>query len=408
MKTFVEKVFHALSCRIEETVFLLTRWFSWPFRLFCKRFCLSSRKNILFKCDSLVMSEHLRDFWELFQDDSHLRFHVWFPTRTKKQESISDMKKILPVSEVGPLSVYSRNWNLIALPNHSPLFLTAMRKTPAVFIGHGYRTSKPGMNESGSYNHRAFDKNGRSLYVQMFETDNMTRDSAIEFYPALKDLIVVVGSIANDKLLAMRDRRDEFRRRFGFMPDDTVVFVLSTWRKECFFEIVGDAFLKEARKLMGEFKFVLTIHPNEYRSKPPGQRVWGDYLRSQRKHGFVVREPSEDWLPYMLACDIILTDHTSLQAYGILLEKPLICVPVPDDIIWRDSATWKVREFAPVLDDMRNLRKALLEAKTNYPMDRLKQLASEMNPYPGQSAERIRKEIYELLDLTPPKGNVSL
>ena len=159
---------------------------------------------------------------------------------------------------------------------------------------------------------------------------------------------------------------------------------------------------------MGEFKFALAIHPNEYHPKPPGQRVWGEYLRAQRKHGFIVREPSEDWLPYMLACDIIITDHTSLQVHGILLEKPIICVPIPDDFIWKGSATWKVREFAPVVEDMRKLRETLLDAKNNYPMDRLEQLASEMNPYPGQSAERIRKEIYKLLELTPPKRNVSL
>jgi len=348
------------------------------------------------------MAEHLRYFCKLFEDDSRLRFNVLFPAYARKDISGEErgIDGCLPVPEIGFVSAYSRDWDLIVLPSHAPRFLAAMRSTPAVFIGHGpHSGSEAGGTGASAYGKPAFDRKGRPFYRRMFVSEPMIRDLAIQNNPVLSDVVTVVGSVANDRLLAQCDQRDEIRRCFGFRPNDIVVFVLSTWREHCLFHTVGDAFLEEAKKLMGEFKFVLTIHPNEYRPKPPGQRVWGEYLRTQKQSGFVVREPADDWKPYMVACDIIVTDHTCLAEYGVLLEKPIIRVPVPDECIWKDSITWKIGEFAPVLDDMRNLRKALREATTDYPLDKLKALAKQMNPYAGQSTERVKKEIYEILGL---------
>lgn len=61
--------------------------------------------------------------------------------------------------------------------------------------------------------------------------------------------------------------------------------------------------------------------------------------------------------------------------------------------------TWKVRQFAPILSDARMLRECLLKAKDGYPFEKLHQLAQTIHPYPGEAAERIRKEIYNLLGI---------
>ena len=48
---------------------------------------------------------------------------------------------------------------------------------------------------------------------------------------------------------------------------------------------------------------------------------------------------------------------------------------------------------------MRSLRDALCKAKTVYPVEKLAELANSMNPYPGKAAERIRGEVYKLLQI---------
>jgi hypothetical protein len=175
--------------------------------------------------------------------------------------------------------------------------------------------------------------------------------------------------------------------------------VLSTWGEFCLWRTVGDALLEQARELQGRYKFVLSAHPHEYAVKPEGQRIWGEYLRTQQQYGFLIREPSESWIPYMVASDIVVSDYTGLIEYAVLLDKPLVLSPVPEALIWKGSVTAKVREFSPILQD-RELRDCLEIAERLYPFEQLRELAREANPFPGQAAQRIRREVYDLLGIS--------
>jgi hypothetical protein len=361
------------------------------------------------------MAEHLYNFWQLFKHDLRLHFYVMLYEGKEKNRAIdvnASREKLLTtisLSEVGSFSSHFRHWDLVVVADHTDnKLLTSICKTSTLYIGHSpnskYRPEKSGTISYGKY---VLDYFGNCVYDRMFVSTHKIFELAVKQNPELSKIAVVVGNINNDRIVAALSERNRFRHTFGFRPDDIVVLVLSTWRKECLFESVGDELLQEARKLMKEFKFILTIHPNEYRAKPPGQRVWGEFLRTQRQYGFIVREPWEDWLPYMIACDVIITDHTSLAVHGVLVNKPIIRVPVPDEYIWQGSITWEIGLFAPILNDMRRLRDVILNALQNYPMDKLQKLSREINPYPGESGARVSKEVYSLLKLDPPKYTCS-
>jgi hypothetical protein len=102
----------------------------------------------------------------------------------------------------------------------------------------------------------------------------------------------------------------------------------------------------------------------------------------------------------MIASDILLTDHTSLALHGALLGLPFVYSPVPDDVLEAGTIIRQIRDISPTLrPDASNLRDALLEARDHYPSDRLKEIASQIESYPHRAAERIREEIYTLLEL---------
>jgi hypothetical protein len=154
---------------------------------------------------------------------------------------------------------------------------------------------------------------------------------------------------------------------------------------------------------MGQFHFTLSAHPREYSDEFKNEPRSGAYVESQREEGFRVRDPSEDWLPYILACDVIVADHTSLVLNGVMLGKPVVLVPVADDLIMEGSARWRLREISPIIaEDASNLRECLLRALHDYPFDEQRKLAADINSYPGQSAERVLEEIYSLLKLPAP------
>ncbi|MBN2137844.1 MAG: hypothetical protein JW720_08555 [Sedimentisphaerales bacterium] len=308
------------------------------------------------------------------------------------------MRSQLPALEVSEGWARARAWDLVVCADHC--FGGTTRRSPAVYIGHG-SPNKVLAGETTGYvcSDRAYDRKGRPLYARIFLERDEEKSLALASCHGSRDIFRVVGSMEHDDLLAQADRRDEFRLELGYKPRDVVVLILSTWGEHCLFHTMGDELLEEARKMRGEFKFILSAHPHEYRPKPAGQRVWGEYLRSQREFGFVVREPSESWISYLVASDIVLSDYTCLAQSAVLLEKPIILTPVPEELIWRGSVTWKIRQFAPILNDARELRQALTSAMNTYPMEKLHELAKSMNPHPGEAAVRIRKEIYDLLGI---------
>jgi hypothetical protein len=373
------------------------------------RLCrVSQCRGILLGCNSLTMVEHLLDFYNLFKDDSRLQFRVVFWEYSDRPGEGERMREVMPIPEIDLHWALVKLWDIFVIADYCFKGLLDMRNFPSVYIGHGSDGKSVDGENSLTNIKLAFDRKGRSILSRMFYSREIDRDYTVRKEPRLKDIITVVGNLQHDNLLAQAESRNEFRCQLGFKSSDTVLFVLSTFGPDSLFQTIGDAFLEQSRQLLGEFHFILSIHPNEYCSRAPGQRVWGEYLRSQREFGFLVREPSESWIPYMVACDIVLTDHTSLCDAAALLEKPVIFVPVREELIWKGSIRWNLLQFAPVLKDVRKLRECLLKAKDDYPLEKLHELAKTINPHPGEAAERIRKEIYDLLKIPPLSPNSNL
>ena len=66
-------------------------------------------------------------------------------------------------------------------------------------------------------------------------------------------------------------------------------------------------------------------------------------MDEQRKHGFLVRSPREDWLPYMMASDMIVADYTTMTALAILADKKVVLSDFPDSRIWEKSIYYEMK-----------------------------------------------------------------
>ena len=118
-------------------------------------------------------------------------------------------------------------------------------------------------------------------------------------------------------------------------------------------------------------------------------------------HGFVVVQPDTDWAPYMVASDIALTDHTSLAVNYALLNKPMLYVSVPDASLVKGAPVHELSEILPRLEGVDKLEEGLLTAFSEFPREQVAKIARECNSYPGEAADRIKKEIYGVLKLAP-------
>lgn len=360
-----------------------------------------SRRRLLFACGHELQAHYLAEIWDILKSDSRLDFRLLMPYVERRTGEFDEIRRVLPLQEIHSFWARVGQWDLVVLADHLLADLAASARRRIIRISHGF----PGKRVGGqlyAFGPRAHTRNGRIRYTRMFVPSETVKQWAVRMDPAFEDVVTVVGSASDDKMLAKASHRAEYRHRFGFKPDDIVVFAMGTWGPHSLFQQMGDAILTRARELQGQFRFILSVHPIEHRPKPAGERVWGDYVREQSKDGFIIREPWEDWVPYMIASDIILADHTSLALHGVLLGRPFVYCPVPDELVEAGTVIRQIRDISPTIRaDASNLRQALLEASDNYPLDKLPEIATQMNSCPHRAADRIREEVYEQLQLPP-------
>ncbi len=360
------------------------------------------RKKILFVCDNALMAEYLAEVWELLRGDGRLECYLldFINPIEDTPEIRQQIHDNLPLPLFNYQRAYFAWWDLIIVADHSKPNLIDRRWGPALRILHGIVAGGLNLGAVYVFNKYAFNSRGKIRYSRMFVSSEANRDLAVRINPQFEEVISVVGSLRHDKALAFNAQREAIRREMGFRPDDKVVFVLSAWGPHALFNTIGDQFLAEARKLIGDFQFILNVHPNEYRKRPDGGRVWGEYLRTQAQYGFVIRERDDSWMHYMAACDIVVSDHTSLALNAALLDKPIVQVPINKSVIEEGAFSWRLNQITlKLLPDASNLREALVQAVQAYPFEQMRELAAEINSWPGESAYRARRELYELLKL---------
>ena len=360
-----------------------------------------SKRQVLFACSHGLQAEHLGDIWHLLEADPRLECRLVMPCVEERSGEFDRIRRALPLREIRGFWAHAGRWDLVILADHVLKDLVATDERRIVRIMHGF----PGKRVEGSlyaFGPGAYGADGRIRYTRLFVPSQTVKEWAVRMDPAFEDVVTVVGSPSNDKMLAQVERRQEYRRQYGFTPDDIVVFAVGTWGPHSLFRFMGDAILAQARKLQGEFRFIFSAHPHDHRHERTGQRVWGEYLREQSKHGFIIREPWDSWVPYMIASDVLLTDHTSLALHGALLGRPFVYCPVPDEAVESGTVIRQIRDISPTIQcDALDLRQALHCARNGYPFDKLQSIVSQVNSYPGQALQLIRQELYTQLRLSP-------
>jgi hypothetical protein len=219
----------------------------------------------------------------------------------------------------------------------------------------------------------------------------------------LERVVSVVGNLRADRLLAAGLRRAEFRQQMGFGPTDTVVLITGSWGPDNLFRKVGPQLLAEASRLMGKYRFVLRLHPNSYALFGEDRQYWLSFVETQKNAGFRISSVEEDMMVPLVGCDIVVSDDlTSMALYAALLQKPLVCVRTGSKQTPEQSYLGRLARIVPELKPGQSLEATLDSTIRNWPPLGLKDLAGEMNSYPGQAKERIVTEIYRLLEFQRP------
>lgn len=337
---------------------------------------VKKKKDILLYCDSVTMEEHIVDFYNNINDMEEVRFFLFYidgENKYTKKNQEAGIQRVIENREITPIREYKKvvfhSWSLIVCADTFLPFHFCHKDAPAIYINHGLHIiSLDGGDNLYAYtDHWALDVDGEPKFAVMCEPNKRYVELLREEKPKLKKVIQHVGYKYSEAILEEKKNYYQYRKQLGIKEKEIVVSVFSTWRKECLFQSVGPELVEECKKLQEKgYRFILSDHPREYFKYDPDIEPSGPYVDSLKKEGFIVRKPEENYIPYLIAADIVICDYSTFYELALLAGKKLILSDFPETRVWKYSIARELMKEIPVFKkdtDLEVLIKKVMNSK---------------------------------------------
>ncbi|WP_341327608.1 CDP-glycerol glycerophosphotransferase family protein [Methylotuvimicrobium sp. KM2] len=370
-------------------------------RVISKNLIKNKKFKILFIAQNGIAANHIKKFWPLLKDDPALEFSIADDRLVNKKISKSELRRVGNIPVVNIIYALFRNWDLVIFVNHPwgfGIWLAPFLKK--VYINHGIWIGKINNDnlEDGVYGSgRVLRPYGKPFYDTMFATSYFEKEQAISFTPELLDRVTVTGYLRADEILKLqKEKRMEIRNKFGYGEDDIVVHIMSTWGASSLYQTMGEELLGQAVKLSNSYKFIFSLHPRHDEFGDIKERKRKDILKKYQDHGIMIAD-TLDWDEFIVASDIAVSDHTSLCLYYVLLEKPVILVPVSFGSFVKGSSFDQLQQIAVQLTHPDQLEHAIISSTKANTSGQYENFINKIWNHRGNAHLRYKDEIYKIL-----------
>ncbi len=342
------------------------------YRLFPRlRYGLTRQKHILLYVNNNAMTSHIQRYAAPLLGRGPYRFFLCDPNFPATEDPKNEFQQFILKNHI-PLCPHPglHAWDLIVCADlRTPASFTR-KMVPILYVNHGLHIISMDNGETlycyGAY---ARGEDGKPKFTKMCESNALILEALQKSDPDMAATLVHTGfKFAAETQVALK-RRQEYRRLLGVAPDTCLVGLFGTWRENSLFHVLGEGIFDACQSLLGSgYQFLFSIHPNEYAPYDPSLLPMGPLVEAQRARGMLVRSPKEDFLPFLVACDIVISDFSSLAESAILAGRKLIFSPYPDGMVWKHSLTAQARQVLPTLESPDEL-KFLLDTVRCAPVD---------------------------------------
>ncbi|MGH3375804.1 MAG: hypothetical protein ACRDP6_13795 [Actinoallomurus sp.] len=270
-----------------------------------------------------------------------------------------------------------------------------------VLLPHGAAFSKtlPGEGAEGSASgldpaYLLHDDHAVAAFHALAHPDQVTRLAAVA--PQAAERAAVVGDPTLERILISRTHRDRYRTTLGTGARKLIV-IASTWGRESLLRRRPMLPADLATRLPHDaYQLALILHPNE-RSEI-GRFDLAERLAPALEAGMIMAEPYEEWAAVLIAADAVITDHGSTALYAAALDRPLIGAYDGGDELIPASPMAELLARIPRLGAAEDLDAAIgAHIPGSGPV-----LADSVFAEQGHALERLREELYRLLEIVPP------
>lgn len=361
-------------------------------------------KNVLFCVSNELMLTYVQRIWSDYFDSSKYRVHLCGgrapPSRGAVALIISGWKLAakLRVPYWSAALARRTDWDLVicAMPDDLPTGID--RAIQKLMTGH----SLVGFKRYDGFLYPYLPEyllspDGAYMFDSFLESSRYKLKQVMADEPRFKDVIDVVGGLPADILLEKNRKHLEIRREMGFGPEDFVILIQSTFG-DSLIEDFGDELFVECERMAATcgYKFIISLHPNHWNGIYERTHPFGKMALAHESEAVIVRRPTEDQDPYMIASDMVLTDHTSLGVNYALLGKPMIFY-FPGSGNQAVDMLAPLAQLYPTIECPEDIEAGVLEAKSLHDPQKLQNAIDQFVEPGGNARERIDKVLTRLL-----------
>ena len=273
-----------------------------------------------------------------------------------------------------------------------------LRDTARIQIFHGV---------GGKYGFDAPDRSMREWHRLFFVNERRLRNFiACGAIDADSPAIRLVGMPKVDCLVDGTYRRDHVLQSLGLDPSRPTVLYAPTWSPASSLNAIGVELIAALGRMPVNVIMKLHDRSRDLRERYSGGVDWAARLQPLLATGQGALAPGHDISPYLVAADVMVTDHSSAGFEFLLRDRPLVRIHQPQLIELANVHPDYVALLASVsrsADDLPATLAAIERALAD-PGEQSaerRRIAADLFYRPGGATARSVRELYEAIELAP-------
>jgi hypothetical protein len=273
-----------------------------------------------------------------------------------------------------------------------------LRETARIQVFHGV---------GGKYGFDAPDRSMREWHRLFFVNERRLRNFiARGAVDADSPAIRLVGMPKVDCLVDDTFKRDHVLQALGLDPAKPTVLYAPTWSPASSLNAMGLELLDALGRLPVNVIMKLHDRSRDLRERYSGGVDWVARLRPLLVRGQGALAPGHDISPYLVAADLMITDHSSAGFEFLLRDKPLVRIHRPQLIELANVHPDYVALLTTVsrsVDDLAGAVAAVEQGLADPAAQSAerRRVAADLFYKPGGATARSVGELYEVLELEP-------
>jgi CDP-glycerol glycerophosphotransferase (TagB/SpsB family) len=274
------------------------------------------------------------------------------------------------------------------------------RGTRRIQTFHGVAGKYSNVYDRPDHSLREWD---RLFFINKRRLNNFVSAGAID---ADSPAICLIGMPKADCLVDGSLQRDDILRSLAIDPSRRTVLYAPTWTPYASLNAMGEELIEELGR--AGFCVIVKLHDNSRDADPrnSGGINWVERLTPiLRKHeGHLAARGTI--APYLVAADVMISDHSSAGFEYLLLDRPLIRIEMPELIARTNIPPDYVDLLVKASTTVRNTAETVKGVESAYAdpaqlsMQR-KAVADDLFYKPGTATTRALAELYKVIELSP-------